>query len=85
MGKTEHNPPKKLKPSFIAFNKVQQNYLIEVRNRQLKEFNEAVNIIFEQLGIVDRIRKAPPGTYKLRMQDLSGVDILPIKKNEKDN
>lgn len=79
MTKTKHNPPQKSKPDFIKFNKVQQNYLMEVRIRQLKEFNEAVNIVFEELGIVDRIRKAPSGTYKLRMQDLSGIDISPDK------
>ena len=85
MGKTTHNPPKKKEPDFIKFSKIQQSYLIEMRARTLREFNEAVSTVFEELGIVDKIKKAPPGTYKLRMEDLSGVDILPVKLSEKDN
>jgi len=79
LGKTvKHNPPKEKKADFIEFSKVQQAYLNEIRNNQMKEFNEAVGMIYEELGITEKILKAPPGTCKLRMQDCSGVDIFPI-------
>jgi len=77
MSKTKHNPLKKPKPNFIEFSNVQTGFLLEIRNRQMKEFNEAVGSVYEELGITEKILKAPPGTYKLRMQDLSGLDILP--------
>jgi len=77
MGKTKHNPPGKKKADFIKFGKVQQNYLIEVQTRTLKEFNDALNIVYEELGIVEKLKQAPPGTYKLRLRDLSGLDVLP--------
>jgi len=88
MGKTvKHNPPKNPKPNFIEFSKVQQAYLNEIRNKQMKEFNEAVGMIYEELGITEKILKAPPGTYTLRIRDCSGVDVLiaPVKPNGKDN
>jgi hypothetical protein len=78
MGKDKHNPPKKPKADFIKFSKVQQAYLNEIRNKQLREFNEAVGMIYEELGIKEKILKAPSGTYKLRVQDCSGLDVLPI-------
>lgn len=83
--KTKYNPPQKPKPNFIEFSEIQQNYLLEVRNRQVKEFNEAVDVVCKELGIIEKLRQAPAGTYKLRMQDLSGLDILPVKPNGKDN
>ena len=70
-------------PNFIRFSKVQQAYLNEIRNRQMREFNEAVELIYEELGIVEKILKAPPGTYKLKIKDCSGVDIFPIDSKEK--
>jgi len=57
---------------------VQTGFLVEIRNKQLKEFNDAVGLVYEELGITEKILKAPPGTYKLRMSDLSGLDILPL-------
>lgn len=78
MGKDKHNPPQKPKADFIKFSKVQQAYLNEIRNRQMKEFNEAVGSVYEELGITEKILKAPPGTYKLRIQDCSGLDVLPV-------
>jgi len=68
----------KIKSDFIKFSKVQTRLLLEIRNMQLKEFNEVLGLIYEELGITGRILKAPPGTYKLRMQDCSGVDVLPV-------
>lgn len=85
MSKTKHNPPQKPKPNFIEFSKVQQSYLMEVRTRQLQEFNEAISSVYEELGILERIKKAPSGTYKLRIEDLSGVDIVPVKPSGEDN
>ena len=85
MRKTKHNPPQKPKSNSIEFSKVQQNYLVEVRSRQLKEFNEAVNTVCEELGIADKMKKDPSRIYKLRMQDLSGLDVSPVKPSRKDN
>lgn len=80
--KTNHNPPKKPKPNFIKFSKVQQAYLLEVRSRQLREFNKAIESVYDELDIREKILKAPPGTYRLRMQDLSGLDIIPGEKKK---
>ena len=85
MSKTKHNPPKEPKPDFIEFSKIQQAYLLEVRSRQLKEFNEAIGSVYDELGITEKILKSPPGKYKLRMQDLGGLDVLPVKPSGKDN
>lgn len=78
MSKDKHNPPKKPKPDFIEFSKIQQDYLNEVRSRQFKEFQEVINTVYEDLGIMGKVLNAPPGTYILR-KDCSGVDVLPIK------
>lgn len=85
MQKTTHNPPKKPRPDFIEFSKVHQAYLNEVRSRQVKEFNEAVDAVCKEMGITEKLKKAPLGMYKLRMQDLSGLDVFPVKPNEKDS
>lgn len=82
MSKTKHNLPKNPKPDFIKFSKIQQSYLIEVRSRQLKELNEAIQSVYDELGITERILNAPPGKYKLRLQDLSGLDIIPDEKKK---
>ena len=79
MSKDKHNPPKKPKPSFIKFSKVQQAYLNEIRIKQFREFNAAVGMIYEEIGITEKFLKAPPGTYKVRL-DNSGVDVLPAEK-----
>jgi len=75
MSKTKHNPPKP-KTTFIKFSEVQQSYLNEVRIRQMKEFNMAVEKVYTEVGILEKATKAPPGTYKLKMDDLSGVNIF---------
>jgi len=77
MAKTKHNPPKKPKSDFIEFSEVQTNYLNEVRNRQIKEFGEALGTVYDELGIREKILKAPPGAYKLR-QGFNGLDVLPV-------
>jgi len=64
-------------PKFIRFGKVQVRYLNEVRTRTVNEFNVAVDAVCEELGIAEKIKQAPPGMYKLRMDDLSGLDIFP--------
>ena len=71
-------------PNFIRFSKVQKNYLNEILSRQREKFNEAVDLIYEELGITEKISKAPFGTYNLR-KDCSGLDVLPVKLNGKDN
>lgn len=85
MSKTKHNPPKKPKPDFIEFSELQQDYLNEVRNRQVKEFNAAVDKVCKALGITEKLKQAPPGMmYKLRMNDLSGIDIVPAPPDPPD-
>lgn len=73
-------------PNFIRFSKVQKNYLNEILSRQREKFNEAVGLVYEELGITEKISKAPSGTYNLR-QDCSGLDVLavPVKLSGKDN
>ena len=85
MSKTKHSPPRKPELNFIRFSKIQQAYLNEVRNRQVKEFNAVIESVYKELGITEKLKQAPPGTYRLRMQDLSGLDVLPVKPSGKDN
>lgn len=88
MSKTKSKVPGtkiKSESNFIRFSKVQTGFLLEIRNRQLKEFNEAIQSVYDELDITEKILKAPPGKYRLRMQDLSGLDVLPIKPSGKDN
>ena len=79
-------------PKFIRFSKVQSAFLkkiiasdketrVEQNEEFFEEFNEAVGMIYEELGIAEKALKAPDGTYKLR-QDLSGVDIISVKKDK---
>lgn len=77
MSKTKHNPSKKKESNFIRFSKVQQGYLNEIRVRQVKEFNEALQIVYEELGIVEEMERAKNKIYKLKLDDLSGIDIFP--------
>lgn len=82
MKKSKHNPPRD-KSNFIKFSETQQGYLNEILRRQRREFNEAVQTVYEELGIMEKILNAPPGKYRLR-PDRSGLDIVPaieIKKN----
>lgn len=84
--KTKHNPPRKKKPSFIKFSKVQQSLLNEVQFRQAREWNETLDSVYQELGIVEKILQAPLGTFSLR-QDLSGLDVAtppPVAKRKKD-
>ena len=68
---------KVLEPKFIRFTELQRKYVIEVRNRVEGELNAALRTVYKALGILEKIEKAPPGMYKLRMSDCSGLDILP--------
>lgn len=78
MSKTRYNPPQKPTPTFIAFSKVQRAYIEEVLKRQRDEFSEIIDMIYDELGILQKVLKAPE-IYKLR-KDCSGVDILPPPK-----
>jgi len=76
--KTRKKTDTKAKDSkFLRFSKIQVRYLNEVRTRTVKELNDAVDAVCEELGIVEKIKQAPPGMYKLRLDDLSGLDVLP--------
>ena len=79
MEKTKHNPPRKPKPNFIKFSELQKNYLNEILTRQRGEFNEAVDLVYVELGIKEKILNAPLGTYQLRL-DCSGLDIIKVPK-----
>lgn len=79
MAKDKHNPPRKPRPEFVKFSEIQQAYLNEVRIRQFKEFQEVINTVYEDLGIIGKVLNAPPGTYTLR-KNCSGVDVMPIEK-----
>ena len=79
MAQTKHNPPKKPKPSFIKFSKLQQAYLKEVRTRQFKEFQNIIKKIYEDLGIAEKVLNDSLRTYILR-KDCSGVDVLLVEK-----
>lgn len=85
MGKrTKHSPPQK-KTSFIKFSKLQVNYLNEVQFRQAREWNEALDSVYEALGLREKILQAPRGTYNLRL-DCGGLDIVappPAAKGKK--
>lgn len=83
MSKTRHNPPQKPAPNFITFSKVQRAYIEEVLARQRNEFSEIIDMIYDELGILEKVLKAPPGIYNLR-KDCSGVDVLPAPKEGKD-
>lgn len=76
MKKTKHNPPGKPKPHFIQFSKVQQGFIGEVVNRQRRELGEALQSVYEELGIIEKVMQSPPGTYRLK-EDCSGLDIIP--------
>lgn len=86
----KHNPPGlkvllgKPESNFIKFSDVQKNYLKEIRNRQLKELNEAITLVYGELGIREKMAQANPGTYRLR-QDFSGLDVLPTMPKDNKN
>jgi len=82
MSKTKHNPPQKREPKFIKFSKIQQDYLSEVRNRHFKEFNAALESVYRELGITEKLQESPDGTYQLRLDDLSGLDVNPAPPKE---
>lgn len=64
-------------PKFIRFTELQRKYVTEVRNRVEGELNMALKTVYEELGILEKIEKAPPGMYKVRMSDCSGLDVFP--------
>lgn len=65
-------------PRFIRFSELQRSFLSEMRTKQVKEWNEALESVYRDLGIMDKIIEAPPGTYQLRQRDLSGLDFRPV-------
>jgi len=76
--KTHKKTDTKVKgPSFIKFSEIQKKYLNEVRTRQVDEFNAAVDAVCKELGLVEKLKQAPPGMYRLRLSDLSGLDVVP--------
>jgi len=80
MKKTKHRVLKirtQTKPEFIRFTPLQHTYLNEVRTRQVKEWNAALESVYMDMGMVEKILEAPPGTYRLRKDDLSGLDFVP--------
>lgn len=64
-------------PKFIRFSELQRKYITDVRNRVQGELNAALDVVYKDLDILEKMRKAPPGMYQVRMHDCSGVDIFP--------
>jgi len=86
MSKTKHNPPrnkKNVNPNFVQFSKVQQGYLAEISRRNQRDWDNALELVYSELGLVERILKSPPGTYTMK-QDLSGLDVLPVRIKTKE-
>jgi len=83
MKRTKHNPLRKKEASFIKFTEVQSNYLLELKARHLKERDDALVSVYKELNILEEILKTPDA-YLLR-PDLSGLDIVPIEPNKKEN
>lgn len=68
---------KSKEPKFIRFSKVQRGFLAEISRRNQRDWNEALESVYDELGIMEKILKSPPGTYNMR-QDLSGLDVQPL-------
>lgn len=84
MSKTKHNPSQKPKSNFIPFSELQTAYLNEVHNRTQNDRNFASEVVCKEIGILEKMQQAPPGTYRFR-EDFSGLDVFPIKPSGKDN
>lgn len=67
----------KSEPNFIRFSKVQRGYLAEVSKRNQRDWNEAIESVYQELGILEKVLQSPPQTYMMR-QDLSGLDVRPL-------
>ncbi|UCD07225.1 MAG: hypothetical protein JSW41_05370 [Candidatus Aenigmatarchaeota archaeon] len=65
---------------FIPFGKIQKSYLREVFIRTNQEFNHAVDAVYEEMGIQERVNKNPE-RFKIN-PDFSGVEILPVPPKE---
>ena len=87
MGKNPHKKTdtKASEPKFIRFTELQRKYVTEMRNKAQGIINEALRVVYKELGILEKIDKAPPGMYVVRMKDCSGLDIKPPEKEGKDN
>lgn len=80
MKRTKHNPPEqkaKDGPRFIRFSDLQRDFLVEKRIKQAKEWNDALESVYRDLDVMEKIIETPPGTYRLRQNDLSGLDFMP--------
>jgi len=68
-------------PKFIRFGKVAKKCLNEVWVKTTNEQNDTMNMVLEELGVLEKIKQAPPGTVIVRTgdgpADILGVDILP--------
>jgi len=66
----------------IPFKQIHIQLLTEVRKRQENEINEALQLIYQDLGI-DVAMKRNLGSYELK-GDLSGIEKV-IYQDERDN
>ena len=64
-------------PKFIRFSELQRKYVTEMRNKAQGIINEALRVVYRELGILEKIDKAPPDMYQVRMKDCSGLDVFP--------
>lgn len=64
-------------PNFIRFSKLQRGFLAEISRRNQRDWNEALETVYDELGVLEKVLESPPGTYIMR-QDLSGLDVRPL-------
>ena len=68
-----------MKERFIPFNNIQQRLITEVMERTRKEINEALTIVYEDLGITEELAKG--GCSFLLHSDYSGLDVVKLPEN----
>lgn len=67
---------------FISFTRIQRKLITEVMERTQKEINETLTIIYEDLGIAEKLAKGDC-SFLLR-SDYSGLDIVESPESEKE-
>lgn len=84
--KKKKTKPKVLKTKVkdaksIRFSELQKKLLKEVWMRTLNDRNIALDAVFEDLGVVEKVKQIPPELIRLKMgdgpTDIIGLDILP--------
>lgn len=71
-----------MKEKFVSFNKIQRRFITEVMERTGREINEALTIIYEDLGITEELAKGDC-SFILR-SDYSGLDVVESPKSKEE-